>query len=98
MLEPDLRARIARYEALARRYQSEGYVPLLYASELFHRGPLVGIGLEESVRWFEAAVNANPTSTPAPAYDHLVWANIRLGNRAKPGLAPPAGRTWECRR
>jgi TolB-like protein len=83
MLEPDLRARIARYEALARRYQSEGYVPLLYASELFHRGPLIGIGLEESVRWFEAAVNANPTSTPAPAYDHLVWANIRLGNRAE---------------
>jgi predicted Ser/Thr protein kinase len=83
MLEPDLRARLARYAALARRYQGEGYVPLLYASELFHRGPLVGIGLEESVRWFEAAVNANPTATPAPAYDHLVWANIRLGNRAE---------------
>jgi tetratricopeptide (TPR) repeat protein len=83
MLEPDLRVRIARYAALARRYESEGYVPLLYASELFHRGPLVGIGLEEAVGWFEAAVNANPTSTPAPAYDHLVWANIRLGDRAE---------------
>lgn len=83
MLEPNLRARLARYEELSRRYEGEGYAPLLYASELFHRGPLVGIGLEESVRRFEDAVTANPSATPAPAYDHLVWANIRLGNRAE---------------
>jgi hypothetical protein len=83
MLEPNLRTRLARYAALSRRYEGEGYAPLLYASELFHRGPLVGIGLEESVRRFEGAVTANPDATPAPAYDHLVWANIRLGNRAE---------------
>ena len=63
--------------------RSEGSLPLLFASDLFHRGPLVGRGLPASLEMFEAAISVSPGGAPAPAYDHMVWGKTRLGERTE---------------
>lgn len=79
----DLPRRFQLFEALHSRYSNDVMLPLLYASDLFHRGPLVGKGLPESLRMFQAAIESSPGGTPAPAYDHMVWGKTRLGERAE---------------
>ncbi len=80
----DLPRRFDAFESLHQRFANDdGTLPLLYASDLFHRGPLVGRGLPESLRMFQAAIESSPGGTPAPAYDHMVWGKTRLGERAE---------------
>ncbi len=78
--EPDLKARFADYQLAVDRYPYDGYAALLYADELFHRGPLAGRGLTEALNMFEHAVRVD--SLLAPAYDHIIWGYSRLGDRA----------------
>jgi serine/threonine protein kinase len=79
--DTNLESRFRAFDALQARFGSEGSLPLLLASDLFHRGPLLGRGLPESLDMFEAAITASPGGTPAPAYDHMVWGKTRLGER-----------------
>jgi len=79
----DLPRRFDAFDSLHHRYSDDGMLSLLYASDLFHRGPLIGRGLPESLRMFQAAIESSPGGTPAPAYDHMVWGKTRLGERAE---------------
>lgn len=81
-LEPDLGRRFAGYERVIRRFPDNGYALLLYADELFHRGPLVGIPLDSAVGLMKRAVRKDPYLDQAPGYDHIVWAPIFLGDQA----------------
>ncbi len=81
MSTTDLPQRFTEFDALRTRFADQGMLPLLFASDLFHRGPLIGRGLPESLAMFEAAIMASPGGTPAPAYDHMVWGKTRLGEK-----------------
>ena len=86
--------RIAMFERAVRRYPLNAWPPLLYGSELFHRGALNCVPLDSSAAMLRQAV-ANDT-TFREAYDQLLWALIRTGKRAAadtffaryPGTAP----------
>jgi tetratricopeptide (TPR) repeat protein len=54
---------------------------LLYGDELLHRGPLVGRSMEEAAEMLRRAVSED--STLAPAWEHLAWARVRLGDRER---------------
>lgn len=71
--------RIAKFERVIRRYQNRAFPSLLYGSELFHRGPLLGIPLDSCAAVLRRAVAADTTLTEA--YDQLIWVLIRLGNQ-----------------
>lgn len=79
-LAPPGAARLRAYEDALARYPGDDYAALLYASELFHRGPLNGVGIESSAVILRSLA-AKPEAF-APAHDQLVWALIRLGQRA----------------
>jgi hypothetical protein len=79
MSQTDLKTRFAAFDSLNAAKPEDALFYLLFASDLFHRGPLVGRGLPVSLKMFEDAVENSPGGTPAPAYDHLVWGNVRLG-------------------
>lgn len=83
MADTNLPRRFAAFDSLHARYGETGLLPLLFASDLFHRGPLVGRGLPQSLAMFEEAIRASPGGTPAPAYDQTVWGRTRLGERAE---------------
>jgi serine/threonine protein kinase/tetratricopeptide (TPR) repeat protein len=55
------------------------WAALLYGDELFHRGPLVGRPLDSAVAMLGRAAADDPYL--APAWEHLAWAQIRLGHR-----------------
>ncbi|MGH7514679.1 MAG: protein kinase domain-containing protein [Gemmatimonadales bacterium] len=55
------------------------HVALLYGDELLHRGPLAGYSLDSAVAMLTRAVTDDPFL--APAWEHLAWARIRLGQR-----------------
>jgi serine/threonine-protein kinase len=78
--EPSIRIRLARLDSVITRFPDDAYARLLLAEELFHRGPLVGRGLDEGTRAMADAVARD--SSLALAYDHLVFAAIRQGRRA----------------
>ncbi len=80
-LQPDLERRFAEYRAVIARFPNNGYAQLLYADELFHRGPLAGIPLDSAIPALERAVRLDPYLDQAPAYDHTTLAYIRLGRR-----------------
>ncbi len=67
----------ALYERLIADYPNAAYPLLLYGDELFHRGPLFGIGLDSALVVLERATRQD--SSLGPAYDHLAWLQIRLG-------------------
>jgi len=92
MGDTNLPSRFRAFDSLEERYGTDRSLPLLFASDLFHRGPLVGRDLRVSLDMFEQAVQASPRGTPAPAYDHLVWGKTRLGERRE------AARWLEARR
>jgi serine/threonine protein kinase len=77
--EPSIRVRLARLDSVIARFPDDAYARLLLAEELFHRGPLVGLGLDEGARAMSDAVERD--SSLALAYDHLVFAAIRQGRR-----------------
>ena len=76
-LTPDIRSRIALYERAAREFPRNGYAGLLYADELFHRGPLVGIPLDSSLRLLDRG--RAPGFDRPLALDLSTWGYIRLG-------------------
>jgi tRNA A-37 threonylcarbamoyl transferase component Bud32 len=79
LLEPDLELRFALLDSLVAGRPTDGYARLLQGEELYHRGPLVGRGLEQAVRPMAAAVARDPSL--ALAHDHLVLAAVRNGRR-----------------
>ena len=81
MSDTDLPRRFRAFDSLTAVFGASGSLPLLFASDLFHRGALVGRGLQASLGMFEQAIDSSPGGTPAPAYDHLVWGKTRLGER-----------------
>jgi hypothetical protein len=83
--EPEIRARLTRLDDVTARYPNDAYARLLLAEELFHRGPLVGRGLEDGARAMADAVARD--SSLALAYDHLVFAAIRQGHRVEAAKA-----------
>jgi tetratricopeptide (TPR) repeat protein len=81
-LQPDLGRRFAAYREAIQLFPDNGYALLLYADELFHRGPLAGIGLDSSFVVWRAAMDRMHYLDLAPAFVHLAWGQIRLGRRA----------------
>jgi hypothetical protein len=81
LLEPDLGIRLGHLDSVVARFPDDAYTRLLYADELFHRGPLVGRTAEEGSGAMADAVARD--SLLALAYDHLILAAIRGGDRAR---------------
>lgn len=79
--ETGVRGRLERLDSVIARFPDDAYARLLFAEELFHRGPLVGRGLEEGTRAMADAILRD--SSLALAYDHLVFSAIRRGDRAE---------------
>ena len=79
MSDTNLVTRFAAFDSLHQVYGNTDPLPLLFASDLFHRGPLVRRGLPVSLDMFQKAVRSSPGGTPAPAYDQIVWGKVRLG-------------------
>ncbi|HEY9016019.1 MAG TPA: hypothetical protein VIM84_13275, partial [Gemmatimonadales bacterium] len=77
--EPNLTDRLRHLEQAVTRFPEDAYARLLYAEEVFHRGPLVGGRLEDGVQAMSGAIAQD--SLLALAYDHLVCASIRGGER-----------------
>jgi tetratricopeptide (TPR) repeat protein len=71
--------RFALYRQALDSAPSDPHASLLYGDELFHRGPLAGLPLDSAVVMLTLAVGADPFM--APAWEHLAWARIRLGQR-----------------
>ncbi|HEX9728538.1 MAG TPA: serine/threonine-protein kinase [Gemmatimonadales bacterium] len=73
--------RLANLQEAVRRYPADAYPWLLYGNELFHRGALVGIGLDSAITILDSSVARNPFL--APAHSTLAWALIRQGARQR---------------
>lgn len=87
LLEPDLRRRFAMLDTAVANDPDDAYARLIYGEELWHRGPLIGIDVEEATRMMASAVAAD--SALAQAYDHIIMYHIREGD------ADEAWRTFE---
>jgi serine/threonine protein kinase len=83
LLEPDLEHRFDLYRKTVNRFPLDGYARFVYADELFHRGPLIGIPLEYALVQFDSAVRVEPYLDQMPAYDHLLYGNLRLGRKSQ---------------
>lgn len=90
--QPSGAPRFQRYEQALLVAGDDPYAALLYGDELFHRGPLAGRPLRDAVRMLERAVAID--STLAPAWEHLAWALIRLGNGERAGAALTQLERW----
>ena len=77
-LEPDPARRLPIFSEAVRRYPANGDGLLLYANELFTRGPLVGIPVDSGLRVFEATTQHVAFAT---AFVHATLGHIRLGQR-----------------
>jgi hypothetical protein len=77
--EPDLALRLSKLDSVIVRYPDDAYNRLLSGEELFHRGPLVGRGLEEGNQAMADAIARDSSLTLA--YDHLIFSAIRAGDR-----------------
>ncbi len=81
LLEPDVERRLARMESAVAGAPTDAYTRFLYAEELFHRGPLVGRGIEHAGRVMGEAIALD--SSLAEAYNHLVALQLRAGRPAE---------------
>ena len=81
LLEPDLRRRFQRYRLAVSAFPHDATVRFVYADELFHRGPLVGIPLDTAMAELYRVTSLQPDLEQAPAFDHLLWGHLRLGDR-----------------
>jgi hypothetical protein len=82
---PSGAARFEQYDKALRLAGRDPYPALLYGDELFHRGPLAGRPLRDAAGLLVRAVAID--STLAPAWEHLTWARIRLGDQAEAAAA-----------
>lgn len=82
LLEPDLDRRFARYRQVVDSFPDDPTVRFIYADELFHRGPLVGIPLDSAIAQLEQLTRLHSDLEQAPTYDHLLWGYLRLGRQA----------------
>lgn len=80
-LTPAGPARLVKLEAATRRFPRDGYATLLYGDELLHRGPLSGVPLSRALVVLEQAAALDEYL--APAYEHIAWAAIRLGEQQR---------------
>jgi tetratricopeptide (TPR) repeat protein len=78
---PSGASRFDQYEKALRVAGRDPYPALLYGDELFHRGPLAGHPLRDAAGLLARAVATD--STLAPAWEHLTWARIRLGDETE---------------
>jgi serine/threonine protein kinase len=76
-LQPDLETRLLIYDSAVTFNPRDYYAALQRGNELFHRGPLVGRGLQEGLAALRKAQRID--SLLAPAYNQSLWAAIRLG-------------------
>ena len=76
--KPSGAPRFEQYEKAMHVAGDDANAYLLYGDELFHRGPLAGRSMWEAAEMLKRAVSAD--STLAPAWEHLAWARIRLGD------------------
>ncbi|MEO8635628.1 MAG: serine/threonine-protein kinase [Gemmatimonadales bacterium] len=83
LLESDLNRRFVLYQRTVSSFPRDGYARFVYADELFHRGPLVGIPLDVALVQFDSTVKVDPWLDQMPAYDHLLYGYLRLGWRAQ---------------
>ena len=82
LLEPDLTRRFESYRAMVAAFPRDATVRFVYADELFHRAPLVGIPLDTALAELTRLIELHPHLEQAPAYDHLLWGYLRLGRRS----------------
>jgi tetratricopeptide (TPR) repeat protein len=83
LIQADLAAgeeRLAGYRAAIKAFPYNAYPWLLLGNELFHRGALLGIGLDSAVTVLRGSADRNPYM--APTYSMLAWALIRQGEAA----------------
>jgi serine/threonine protein kinase/tetratricopeptide (TPR) repeat protein len=73
------------YEAVVREHPHDAYALLIYGDELFHRGPLWGVSLDSARTVLRQAARID--TFLIPAFDHLVQADIQLGDSASARLA-----------
>jgi serine/threonine protein kinase len=81
LLEPDLTRRFERYRSVVAEFPRDATVRFVYADELFHRAPLVGIPLDTALAELTRLIKLHPHLEQAPAYDHLLWGYLRLGRQ-----------------
>src|SRR3954466_16150071 len=77
--QPNVGERLRQLELAIARFPEDAYARWVYAEEVFHRGPLVGRTLADGARAMGDAIAQD--SLLALAYDHLVCARIRQGDR-----------------
>jgi hypothetical protein len=77
--ELDLRRRVEALETIVREYSYNERARFFLLNELFHRGPLIGIPLEETLQRLEAGMKSSPYLDQVAMYDHLAWGYIHLG-------------------
>ena len=79
--KPHGREQLAAYESILEipEYSRNPYATLLYADELYHRGPLWGVAIDSAINLFRRAVELNPSLVPA--VEHLTQALIRTDRR-----------------
>ncbi|HEX6089602.1 MAG TPA: serine/threonine-protein kinase [Gemmatimonadales bacterium] len=77
--ELDLQRRVDVLEAIVREYSYNERARFLLLNELFHRGPLIGIPLEETLQRLESGMRSSPYLDQVAMYDHLAWGYIHLG-------------------
>jgi serine/threonine-protein kinase len=80
-LEPDLRLRFQRFDSIAGAFPRRWIARFIYADELFHRGPLIGIPLDSALRVMRRVAGGDLSIGPATLYDHTGWGYIRLGRK-----------------
>jgi tetratricopeptide (TPR) repeat protein len=78
-LAPGGNERFSMYRAANERDPLNYFAAYLLGEEMFNRGALWGLALEDAVDVLETVVDLNPLW--ASAHVHLIWANIRLGRR-----------------
>jgi serine/threonine protein kinase/tetratricopeptide (TPR) repeat protein len=81
------RDQLRAYEAILERpeYSFDPYATLLYADELYHRGPLWGVPIDSAIAVFRLAVRRD--SFLVPAVEHLTQALIRTGQQEEAATA-----------
>jgi serine/threonine protein kinase len=87
LLEPDLSRRFGLYRAAVAAFPRDATVRFVYADELFHRAPLVGVPLDSAVAELSRLIELHPYLEQAPVYDHLLWGQLRLGRRDDAGAS-----------
>jgi len=79
-IAPTVPERLAIYDSAIRLFPSDVYPRLLRGNELFHRGALVGKGLDSAIAALELATRGTQY---ASTYSMLTWAYTRRGDAAK---------------